>query len=561
MFRRPPGGARAFRTPVLALFAVAALSVAVPAQEPPQPEPERSSPEAGRGGRGRRQAPLTAIRAGFVHPVSSPTIEDGVVLVRGNRIVAVGKAGEVEIPDGVEVLAYPDGHVYPGFVDALSRAFADDIVGDANVDAGASVGEVLDRFDEKSRALAAQGVTTAYVSNRSDAAWRGQGTLIRTAPDGYAAFPERSGTGLHLRLTAGNGPVHPLQLAKQLEAAGREFAQLEAYEKSRDEHRTKLEEYEKRFAEYLAWHRKKNGKPEAGTESEGEAKPAGTEAPAEAKPAAEGQPSGEAGEGRRGRRRPPGGEGGSPPAPQDPPRAGEAGPDAAKQDAAKQDAAKQNTAKPDAAKPDGDKPPERPKYPAEPKPDPAKDALIAVRDGELALFVEAHRAAEVDRALALMREHELRRVVLELATGAVEAAPRIAAAGVPVIVDSALAPADALRGDPRAALVPEDLEHRSLARALCEAGAPLALGSGDNDRGRNLPSLYAEAIGVGIDPATALRAITLTPAEILGVADRVGSLEPRKLADLVITSGPLDASDARILRVMSAGTTVHETRR
>jgi imidazolonepropionase-like amidohydrolase len=43
---------------------------------------------------------------------------------------------------------------------------------------------------------------------------------------------------------------------------------------------------------------------------------------------------------------------------------------------------------------------------------------------------------------------------------------------------------------------------------------------------------------------------------VLGVADRVGSIEPRKLADLFITSAPLGSSDARVVRVLSSGVTL-----
>ena len=64
------------------------------------------------------------------------------------------------------------------------------------------------------------------------------------------------------------------------------------------------------------------------------------------------------------------------------------------------------------------------------------------------------------------------------------------------------------------------------------------------------------AATAGLD--VAVRAITLTPAELLGVADRVGSIEPRKLADLVITSAPLGSSDARVLRVLSSGVSLKE---
>ena len=50
------------------------------------------------------------------------------------------------------------------------------------------------------------------------------------------------------------------------------------------------------------------------------------------------------------------------------------------------------------------------------------------------------------------------------------------------------------------------------------------------------------------------------PAEILGVSREVGSLDAGKLADIVVLSAPIFASDAQVLRVLSAGTTQYEAR-
>ena len=61
-----------------------------------------------------------------------------------------------------------------------------------------------------------------------------------------------------------------------------------------------------------------------------------------------------------------------------------------------------------------------------------------------------------------------------------------------------------------------------------------------------------------MDEAEALRAITLTPAEILRIDDRVGSLEPGKDADLaVLTAHPFDIAHSRVERVLIDGRTVY----
>jgi imidazolonepropionase-like amidohydrolase len=64
----------------------------------------------------------------------------------------------------------------------------------------------------------------------------------------------------------------------------------------------------------------------------------------------------------------------------------------------------------------------------------------------------------------------------------------------------------------------------------------------DTSNLRNLPYQAASAVAYGLSFEDALRAITLSPAEILGVADQVGSLDAGKLATLVIADGdPLEA--------------------
>ena len=99
-----------------------------------------------------------------------------------------------------------------------------------------------------------------------------------------------------------------------------------------------------------------------------------------------------------------------------------------------------------------------------------------------------------------------------------------------------------------------------LSAQLSSSGVAVAIASGTVSNARHLPLLAAYAVGRGLDPDTALRAITLTPAEILGVSREVGSLEPGKLADIAVFSAPIFASDARVLRVLSAGTTQYEGR-
>jgi imidazolonepropionase-like amidohydrolase len=70
--------------------------------------------------------------------------------------------------------------------------------------------------------------------------------------------------------------------------------------------------------------------------------------------------------------------------------------------------------------------------------------------------------------------------------------------------------------------------------------------------------MAAIAVGQGLNPTAALRAVTLTPAEILHVADRVGSIEAGKDADLVIWNQPPLAASRRVETVLIDGVVVYQ---
>ena len=134
-----------------------------------------------------RVRPLV-IEAGTVHPVSGPAITDGVVVVRGERIVAVGKRGEVELPDNAEVRSFPNGHVYPGLIDAATDAFADPALqNDGGLDGGSRIADALFWFGERDDQLVQAGITTAYVTVRAPATVRGQGAIVRPRRPSAAA--------------------------------------------------------------------------------------------------------------------------------------------------------------------------------------------------------------------------------------------------------------------------------------------------------------------------------------------------------------------------------------
>ncbi|HEX5709619.1 MAG TPA: amidohydrolase family protein, partial [Pyrinomonadaceae bacterium] len=75
---------------------------------------------------------------------------------------------------------------------------------------------------------------------------------------------------------------------------------------------------------------------------------------------------------------------------------------------------------------------------------------------------------------------------------------------------------------------------------LQQAGVRFAIATGDyGAEVRDLPYMAGMASSFGLPRAEALKSITLYPAQIMGVADRVGSIETGKLANLVVTDGDL----------------------
>ncbi|MFN7591615.1 MAG: hypothetical protein ACK5UQ_24335 [Planctomycetota bacterium] len=583
---------------MLALGLLVALPTALAAQEPtpanppaaeatpPAATPPAEAPpaegEAPRRPRRARVQPIV-IEGGMVHPVSGPAIENGVVVLRGEKIVAVGKKGEVEVPPNAVVRSFPNGHVYPGLVDAATDAFAlDDLRQDGNQDGGSRFADDLHRRGDRSDELAAAGVTTAYVTVRSPAFVRGQGAIVRPTKDGFELWTGKEHAALQLRMTNGQGPSHALQRQQQLQGADGLFEGLDEFRKAKTDFDEALKKYEKEFADYLAFHQKKKDgdkKPEAKPEGAPAGdKPAGEKAGEKPStpPAGEGPPPG--GEGRRRR--------GGPPREEPPKVPGQASDSQASdqaeierafadllamaletQDPPKPEPPKQEPGKQEPGKPEGkpgeqgqggapaekkDEGPKRPTYPKAPPKDPQKDALLAVLDGELPLRVEAHRADELRAALQLQRTREIPLLVLEQAYGADAVVKQMAQQSVSVVLTEVLpmpmpAPYDAF--DP--SLLPKHLH---------DAGVPFAIASGTARLSSALPLLAASAVGRGLPADQALRAITLSAAEILGVAKETGSLQKDKFADVLVTDRPLFASDSRVLLVLQKGKTEFEAK-
>jgi imidazolonepropionase-like amidohydrolase len=162
---------------------------------------------------------------------------------------------------------------------------------------------------------------------------------------------------------------------------------------------------------------------------------------------------------------------------------------------------------------------------------PADDlaALQPVLAGKIRLLIHADRATDIETALAVARDFTIRIAIV----GGAEAwmvAAQLAAAKVPVVTT-------ALENIPTSfASLGQRQENAALLRA---AGVPVVLtaGVGEAFNVRNIRQQAGNAVAYGLPWDEALRAVTLAPAEMLGVADAVGALAVGRDANLVVWDG------------------------
>jgi len=172
---------------------------------------------------------------------------------------------------------------------------------------------------------------------------------------------------------------------------------------------------------------------------------------------------------------------------------------------------------------------------AEPPKPPERDlkleALGRVLRREMKARVHAHRADDMLTAIRIAEEFGLD-LTLEHATEGYKIADLLAAKGIPVTAGPILFS--------RQKYELRDMTPRNPG-LMARAGVKVAIQTDEMSAVKYLTINAALAVREGMPEEEALRAITLNAAEIIGVADRVGSLEPGKDADLVVFSGhPFD---------------------
>lgn len=161
------------------------------------------------------------------------------------------------------------------------------------------------------------------------------------------------------------------------------------------------------------------------------------------------------------------------------------------------------------------------------------EALIPVIEGKLPLVIQADRVDDIEGALALAHDFGLRMMIV----GGAEAwlaAKDLAAAHVPVI-------AGAMNNIPTSYQTLNQRQEN--VGILSRAGVPIAIIGNNNDGDeetfnvRDVKYEAGNAVSYGMSHDAALRAVTLGPAEMFGVADHIGSLQPGRDANVVVWSG------------------------
>jgi imidazolonepropionase-like amidohydrolase len=191
-----------------------------------------------------------------------------------------------------------------------------------------------------------------------------------------------------------------------------------------------------------------------------------------------------------------------------------------------------------------------------PSQDRSLEALLPVLDGRVPVVMYAEREREIQRALDFADEFKLKAII----AGGLESsklADRLQKGNVPVLL-SLNFPKRTTAAIPEADPEPlrtlrERVEAPKTAGKLANAKVRFAFQSGGVSPITDFVANAAKTVENGLSKDDAVRAFTIRAAEIFGVADRLGSIEPGKIANLTVTRGDLFDRNSRITNVFIDG--------
>lgn len=175
------------------------------------------------------------------------------------------------------------------------------------------------------------------------------------------------------------------------------------------------------------------------------------------------------------------------------------------------------------------------------------EQLVKVLKREMKARIHCHRADDIITAIRIAEEFNLD-YVLEHATEGYKIADILAAKQARCVVGPLF------MGPAKHELWEVRLDNPAI---LAAAGCKVAIQMDTSSATKDLPWVTGVAVREGMDEAEALRAITINPAEILGLDDRLGSLEVGKEADLVVFNGHPLSNFTTCDQVIVAGRLVH----
>ena len=160
------------------------------------------------------------------------------------------------------------------------------------------------------------------------------------------------------------------------------------------------------------------------------------------------------------------------------------------------------------------------------------DALVPVVTGREPVIMHASLAKDIKAAIKFADEFKLKMILAD-GDDVAQVIPELKSHNIPVILGPILA------------LPPREDDAYDLiftnAKTLYDNGIRFSIQSGDAHNARNLPYHAAMCAAFGLPKDVALKSVTIFPAEIFGVADKIGSLEVGKIANVIVTDGdPLE---------------------
>jgi len=188
--------------------------------------------------------------------------------------------------------------------------------------------------------------------------------------------------------------------------------------------------------------------------------------------------------------------------------------------------------------------------------DKSLDALLPILNREMPVVLNANTEVEIDRALNLAKEFNLNAIIAG-GQEAWKAADRLKAQNVPVLLSLNFPKRTAVNA-PEADPEPLELlrlraETPKTAARLAQAGVKFAFQSGGMQNIADFLTNANKSVENGLTRDAAIRAMTLSAAEIFGVDNRLGSIERGKIANLVVSRGDIFNKDKQITQVFVDG--------